>query len=652
MLKLKLVLLFIIGLVLCTGATVFSQDIIVERSVDKVIIDGQVYYVHNVKQGETVYSICRAYNITPKLLSKDNPSLILGLKAGMVLKIQESQVIYEEQGQDMDKFYYHNIEAGETIYSISRLYNIEVESIMEANPNLDMEDIPLGAVILVPRIEFQPERQEFFTSDGKYFFYKVREGETFHSISRSFGISLRSLRKANRKIFYQELEAGVWIKIPRTRRTEEFFPVTRPDTLILPEEPVEICEIEMPLYFSNSIKLGLMLPLYLDQNDEREYIDSSKINDFGKRIYKTIRRDKNWIYPRSYRFIEFYEGALLAVDKLRKRGLNVELYTFDTGQNPEKVRKYIEMGFLDDLDLLIGPVFSMNVDVLSSYIDELKIPIVSPFVQSDSLLAKNPYLFQVRSSHAVEGEIISQLVSIDHGKNIVLVHVQDSVKPYWVEQFRYTLLDSLSQYEPLGDIVLKEVVFSESRRRHDTINEIRDAFLKDEKNIVIVLSEKETFVSSVLGKLNELAKEFDVQVIGFPEWQKFRNIELDYFHDMGIYICSSYYLNYENQDVKEFLKKYRKKYKTEPVPFSFAWNGYDITYYFLSGLATYEDKFMNCFQSHHPDLLVSDFKFKRRIPGWGISNINLYLLKYTKDYQLVPYILPEISKRPYYWELK
>lgn len=646
----RLAFLFFIGMVLSTGTTSFCQDLIVEKSGDKVILDGVIYYIHNVKQGETVYSICRAYNTTPKQLSKDNPSLILGLKSGMVLKISESQGFSEEPIRDTGKYYYHSIEAGETIYSISRKYTIEVKDILEVNPELDIEDIPLGTVVIVPRIEFKPERQEFFAPDSKYFYYKVREGETFYSIAKSFGIGIRSLKRANRDIFDQELEAGVWIKIPRTRRTEEFFAETRPDTLILPEEPVEICETEMPLYFDNSIKLGLMLPLYLDENEEMEYIDSSKMNDFGKPIYKTIRRNKNWIYPRSYRFIEFYEGALLAVDSLRKRGLNVDLYTFDTGQNPEKVREVIEMGFLDDLDLVIGPVYSMNLDVLSSYIDELKIPVVSPFVQSDSLLKKNPYLFQVRPSQMLEGDIISQLVSHNHRKNIVLVHAQDSTKLSWIEQFRYTLLDSLSQFERLEDIVLKEVIYSEIRQRHDTINEIGDALLSKGKNVVIVLSEKETFVSNVLGKLNELAKEYDVQVIGFPEWQKFRNIELDYYHDIGIYICSSYYLNYENKDVKEFLKKYRKKFRTEPVPFSFAWNGYDIAYYFLSGLATYEDRFMSCFQDHHPDMLVSDFKFKRLIPGWGISNTNLYLLKYTKDYQLVPYILPETRKSPYYWE--
>ena len=646
----KLALLFFISLVLSTGTTSFCQDVIVERSGDKVILDGDIYYIHNVKQGETVYSICRAYNTTPKQLSKDNPSLILGLKAGMVLKISESPNFSEEPIQDTGKYYYHSIEVGETIYSVSRLYTVEVEDILELNPDLDVSDIALGTVIIVPRIEFQPQRQEFFAPDRKYFYYKVREGETFYSISKSFRIGLRSLKRANRDIFDQELATGAWIKIPRTRRTEEFFAETRPDTLILPEEPVEICEIEMPLYFDNSVKLGLMLPFYLDENDEREYIDSSKMNDFGKPIYKTIRRGKSWIYPRSYRFIEFYEGALLAVDSLRKRGLNVDLYTFDTGQNHEKVREVIEMGFLDDLDLIIGPVYSMNLEVLSSYIDELKIPVVSPFVQSDSLLEKNPYLFQVRPSHMVEGEIISQLVSYNHGKNIVLVHAQDSIKLSWIEQFRCTLLDSLSQFEPLKDVVLKEVIFSEIRQRHDTINEIGDALLSDKKNVVIVLSEKETFVSPVLGKLNELAKEYDVQVIGFPEWQKFRNIELDYYHDIGIYICSSYYLNYENKNIKKFLLSYRKKFRTEPVPFSFAWNGYDITYYFLSGIATYEDKFMNCFQYHNPEMLVSDFKFKRLIPGWGISNMNLYLLKYTRDYKLVPYTFPETRKSFYYWE--
>ena len=64
-----------------------SDTVIVEKSKDKVIIGGQVYYVHIVKKGETLFSLSNAYNITQKEIAKENPEIFLGLQIGQALKI-------------------------------------------------------------------------------------------------------------------------------------------------------------------------------------------------------------------------------------------------------------------------------------------------------------------------------------------------------------------------------------------------------------------------------------------------------------------------------------------------------------------------------------------------------------------------------------
>ena len=57
----------------------------------------------------------------------------------------------------------------------------------------------------------------------------------------------------------------------------------------------------------------------------RTEIDSSKIVK-GKKIYKEIKRSEDWIYPRSFEFVEMYEGILLAADTLRSLGLNINIF--------------------------------------------------------------------------------------------------------------------------------------------------------------------------------------------------------------------------------------------------------------------------------------------------------------------------------------
>ena len=65
-----------------------AQDPVkVERSNNKVIIEGNVYYVHVVKPGHTLYSIAKAYNVSEKEIVIENPGVTADLSIAQVLKI-------------------------------------------------------------------------------------------------------------------------------------------------------------------------------------------------------------------------------------------------------------------------------------------------------------------------------------------------------------------------------------------------------------------------------------------------------------------------------------------------------------------------------------------------------------------------------------
>ena len=75
----------LISILICTN-TVYSQ-VVVERSKDKVIISGTAYFIHQVKKGETSYSISKAYGITVEDLTRENPPTVYGIKEGQTLRI-------------------------------------------------------------------------------------------------------------------------------------------------------------------------------------------------------------------------------------------------------------------------------------------------------------------------------------------------------------------------------------------------------------------------------------------------------------------------------------------------------------------------------------------------------------------------------------
>lgn len=612
----------------------------VKRSTEKVLLDGRVYLIHVVKPGQTLFGICQAYGIDRESLVKENPSVLVGLQAGQVLKIPEAHK-KAAPAHDTLKYIYHTIAEGETLYSLSKKYGVSVEEIEAANFGLDISDIPLGAEIQIPRIVFHEEPQGFPVRDGKYFYYQVKQGETIASVARKFGIEFRTLRRLNRDK-RRGLNVGDYLRIPRTPATELYF-IEIPDTTrIMARQPDTLCLTPVPDHLDTTIKVALMLPLFLDENDEREYIDSSEISPLGDTIYKTIKRDKNWIYPKSVRFLDFYEGAMLAIDSLRKRGLSTDLYVYDTGQDTAKVKEIVQFGLLDEMDIIVGPVYSSSIQIVTDYLTqhELRIPVVSPFVQNESLLDNYPSLFEVRPAHKEEEAFIAGVVSADFNDNIVLIRPADSLYIDEVNSFKNQLLDSLEQRTLPENIIFKELAYQENRPLYDTVQEIEHTLSEEKNNVVVVLSQKETFVSEVLSRLFRLSKNYHLNVYGFPEWARFNNIQLNYFHDLQVYYCSSYYLDYENRDVQNFLRKYRLKFKTEPTPYSFTWTGYDIMFYFLTGMAAYGPQFMHCYPWFHAQMLTTGFEFLSAGEGKGALNTKLFLLQFTKDMKLVKRPLP------------
>jgi hypothetical protein len=112
------------------------------------------------------------------------------------------------------------------------------------------------------------------------------------------------------------------------------------------------------------------------------------------------------------------------------------------------------------------------------------------------------------------------------------------------------------------------------------------------------------------------------------------NLDPKYFFDLDLMIYSPYWIDYSKESVMRFNADFRQKFLTEPTEKSYAWQGYDIAYYFMSGLAIHGKEFLKNPIIHHPDLLQTDYDFLNKEPGSGFENHNLYLIRYTKDYDV------------------
>ena len=636
----------IVIILLILNNTVCSQ-VVVERSKDKVIISGIPYYVHLVKKGETAYSISRAYGITVEELTKENPPAVYGVNEGQALRIpvksvtdvKPSEPLPVKKQHDETKFIYHNLKAGETVYSLSKSYGVSENEIILSNPGIDINKMSVGAEIAVPRREFMSDRQKFDDQEKKYIYHKVLKGESLSSIAEQYGLTIRELRRENRDLRFPQV--GDFIRIPgvKTAEIQEIEPVKTDTVVTIVEESVIV--MDRPVGFTlvkdlrGSLDVAVMLPFYLKENSERTEIDSSK-SIKGKKNYKLVKRPDEWIYPRSLDFVEMYEGILLAADTLCSLGLDINLYPYDIKSDTIEITKLIRSGKLSEMNLIIGPVYSHNLSIVAAYARDLGIPVISPVtIINNSALLNNPTLFMANSSLEIAQKTIAKKISEYYDHNFVFIHSDTTGIDEDVKRFKNLIFTELSYKLPYEEIKFKEFFFySRSKFDNDSINRLSHALSEQSENIVIIASEEAPVISETISDVHGLSRKFDVKVFGYPVMRDIDNLDPKYLFDMDIMVYTPYWIDYTKKDVKQFNSDFRQKFLTEPSEKSFAWQGYDIAYYFLSGMAMHGKDFIAHPEMHYPDLLQTEYDFIRKEAGAGFENQKLFLVRYTKDYEV------------------
>ena len=641
---------FLVSIMMFASISVDAgAQVVVEKSKDKVIISGVPYYIHLVKKGETAYSISKAYNITLEELNKENPPAVYGLKEGQALRLPvrettetaPSQPKPVQQPRDESRYQYHRLQSGQTVYSLSKLYGVSENDIVSANPGIEISRLPVNAEIAIPRRDFMTEKKEFAVQDSKYIFHRVEKGESLASIANIYGITIRELRRENKDIRFPQV--GDYLRIIAPKKTEpvaqtgqlqaDTVPLPATDSVVFMPRPAGYTRVSS---LQGTFNIAVLLPFYLSENAIRSDIDSSKWVR-GQRVYKPVRRSDDWIYFRSTPFIELYQGILLAVDTLRALGMSINIYTFDIKSDTLALTGLINRGQLAGMDLIIGPVYSRNLAITADYGRKMNIPVVSPVrLMNNSALLNNPLLFLTNSSLEVAQDAIAKEVSDYYLDNFVFIHTDTIGVDPEVKRFRDKVISELSSRIPFQEIRFKELTFyGRSAFNNDSINRLGHALSNRTENLIIIASEDDPVISETLQEIHSLSKKYPVRVFGYPSLRGLENLEPKFIFELDILVFSSSWIDYSAKDVQQFNSDFRSKFLTEPAEMSYAWLGYDIAYYFLSGLAIHGRDFLSHPEIHNPDLLQTEFDFRRTSKNDGFENRKLFRVKYTKDYDVI-----------------
>jgi LysM repeat protein len=354
--------------------------------------------IHVVSSGETLYSISRKYQVGIPGLKAANPGISTNLSPGQKVRIPETPE--EDEVAQQPKYYEHTVAGKETLFGIARKYRISVDSLMAFNPGLTQNIFP-GEVIRIPAA---PNPETVIT-------HEVREKTKLKTIASKYAVSIADIKEVNPD-FRSRVRPGDLLFIPVGPPADTFpegeliveVPDDRPPPII--KNDSLSCYLKKP-HMARTLKVALMVPLY---TEEARHIDIEGVQG--------TLRPENY---KPFNFIQFYEGFLMALDDLRDQGLNVSLYVYDVDEKVSKTIKVLQQPELTEMDLIVGPFFSRNFTLVSNFAEMFGIKIVNPLTRRTEVLS-NPLVFKMKPSRDVQPSLLAEFIEKYHqGSNIILV---------------------------------------------------------------------------------------------------------------------------------------------------------------------------------------------------------------------------------------
>ncbi len=109
---------------------------------------------------------------------------------------------------------FHLVQQGETVYSLSRKYNISVDTLMALNDIPGDASIRIGQQLYLrePPAEIETSAEKIHNPSEPYTFYEVLKGDTMYNIARKFNVTVEDIQEWNNKASF-ELKIGEFLKI-------------------------------------------------------------------------------------------------------------------------------------------------------------------------------------------------------------------------------------------------------------------------------------------------------------------------------------------------------------------------------------------------------------------------------------------------------
>ncbi|PHQ30334.1 hypothetical protein CJ305_05050 [Leeuwenhoekiella nanhaiensis] len=634
----------------------------------------KTYSSHRVQEGETISAIANKYNVTVYEIYRLNPEAKNRVYPGLVLILPggKSEPGASEVSAD-GKFILHTVAKGETLYKLSKKYEVSETDIKRYNKHLYAAELRSGEVVKIPNTSTQSEAAEETgkpaVTNRKHI---VKPKETKYGLAAMYGITIEELETMNPEI-KDGLKIGAILNVPDKSYSNDavleddtyaFYEVKPKETLFSLTRRWDMTEeqlLRLNPVLKEGLKNGMILKLPKGKLTDEVSLDVSggavKLSDnltnlstknvavmlpfnLGKTQTDTsdiarqvLKRDRVMNIA-----LDFYSGVLMAVDSAKAFGISTNLHVYDTqynradGQatNDRKIESIIRNNNFDKMNVVIGPLLTSNVEKTSRLLRERAIPVVSPIVPEIDMQAN---LFQSRPADKILKEQMLRFIKQEgRGKNIVVI----------ADGKNQASKNQILALYPDAKVVFPK---GENGAGYVSASNLASKLSATIENWVILESNDIALISNVT---TSLSTQLGSKKITLLTTDKGSAYESDDVSNITLMKLNFHFPSVDRAYTEgrlSFINAYKAKYGY--VPSSYAVRGYDLTFDTLLRLAAAESLYAAADAGYSTQYVENKFHYIQDPVSSGYYNNSAYILKFGEDLEEIVVEIPENTTNTY-----
>ena len=569
-------------------------------------------FTHTVTKGQSLYSISSMYNVSIEDIIRLNPGSEKTIRAGQVLNIPQKSA----GGQVV----FHTIQAGETLYKLTVKYGITAERICRANPGLSAKNFRIGQVIAIPAAA----QQEIATPQPE-----AVPAPQVNTSAKEEGLqpNCREMHKIKRKetvysisrmygITEEELiAANPEIKGKKLKKGKFLcIPYTKQQNKkdqVTPKPEATVAPTDTELF---------------DKNKK----ESRKFSTIKAAVVLPFNVDGTGNPDEQLRMVEYYEGFLMAVDSLKEKGVSIDLYTYDSGKTTASVSQVLNKPEMKSMDIIFGPAHAEQVKPMADFAKKNNVRLVVPFTSKGDDVFDNPSVYQINTPQSyLYSEVYEHYLRKFPNANVIFLDAETGHNDK--DDFIKGLKEELKN---------KQITFKELKGESINPEGMKLAVDSLRENVIIPTSGKNVALIKILPQMIVTAREhpnYDMKLFGYPEWQTYTHDHLSSFFELDTYFYSSFYTNNLFPAAIQFTQSYRRWFSKDMANTypRYGMLGFDTAFFFLQGLHKYGSNFEDNMNNMMVTPIQTGFKFDR-VNNWGgFINRKVFFVHFTKNYELI-----------------